>query len=285
MLTKETTVPQKSNPINIYVGSAPSHRLIAEVFRHSVEKNTAADVVVQPIHEVALPFEVPDSRKNRAGTAFSFQRFMIPQLSNYKGRAIYCDSDQILFDDMEELFTMDMKDASAMYCHTGGWRDNNHPQQTSVMLLNCEQLDWHINEIVADLNAGKYNYQELMWKLCIADKVNWLPARWNHLDKYNRRTALLHYTNKKTQPWINNNHKLGHLWFNYLFSGLDEGNIDYSVVIEALENRWVRPSLKYQVDNRISEVRKLPRSIKKADEPFIAFCAKHKFNNTPGDYH
>ena len=39
-----------------------------------------------------------------ASTEFTFTRFLIPALTNYKGWALFCDSDVVFLNDVKELF-------------------------------------------------------------------------------------------------------------------------------------------------------------------------------------
>ena len=79
-------------------------------------------------------------------------------------------------------------------------------------MLDCERLDWDIDEIVGGLDEGKYDYQQLMFDLCVVepDEINDnLPPVWNHLEHYEPgETKLLHYTVVPTQPWKNDKNPL-----------------------------------------------------------------------------
>ena len=99
------------------------------------------------------------------------------------------------------------------------WKDVDwfHPgRQMSVMLLDCERLDWDIDEIVGGLDEGRYTYEQLMFDLCVVDRSeidDSLPPGWNHLEHYEPgETKLLHYTVVPTQPWKNDDNPLRELW-------------------------------------------------------------------------
>jgi hypothetical protein len=86
----------------------------------------------------------------------------------------------------------------------------------SVMLLDCERLDWDIDRIVGGLDAGEYTYEQLMFDLCVVDPAEIgddVPPAWNHLEHYEPGvTKLLHYTVVPTQPWKNDVNPLRDLW-------------------------------------------------------------------------
>ena len=68
--------------------------------------------------------------------------------------------------------------------------------QFSVMLLDCERLQWRIEDIVRGLDEGNYTYEQLMYEMCVAASVGrTLDPAWNSLETYAAgSTKLLHYT-------------------------------------------------------------------------------------------
>ena len=50
---------------------------------------------------------MPLAVENRPRTPFSFQRFLIPELCGYSGKAIYLDADMQVFRDIRELWNYD----------------------------------------------------------------------------------------------------------------------------------------------------------------------------------
>lgn len=73
-----------------------------------------------------------------------------------------------------------------------------------------------------------------------------------------------------TQPWIYSANPLGYLWVRDLIEAIDNGFIDYDYVRDHVERGFVRPSLLYQIDNRIIDGLLLPRAAKKLDSDFKA---------------
>ena len=45
-----------------------------------------------------------------ASTEFTFTRFLVPALANYKGWALFCDSDIVFLKDVKELFDFKYED-------------------------------------------------------------------------------------------------------------------------------------------------------------------------------
>jgi hypothetical protein len=202
--------------------------------------------------------------KARAYTTFSFQRFTIPELQGYSGRAIYLDSDMIVYRDIQQLWTMPFEGAQIL----GVPRLERGPlsSQFSVLVLDCAALSWNVREIVAALDRGEFTYRRLMDECCVAERVSTsIPSSWNSLERYRPgETALLHYTRVETQPWLSTANPLGSLWCQLLFEALDEGAITAALVREHIAKGHVRPSLSWQIDRRVADAREIPRRIRSA---------------------
>jgi hypothetical protein len=119
--------------------------------------------------------------------------------------------------------------------------------QYSVMLLDCAKLNWHAAALVADLDAGKYEYSQLMsdFAMMPADKKqSWLEFEWNSLETYEaRRTKLLHYTDMPTQPWVSNQNRNGEVWYAELRRAIADGFITTAEIHAEIAKRHVSPLL------------------------------------------
>lgn len=272
-----------TNPIDIYIGCTEHQQLVADVLASSVKRRTQRQVRFFPLYKYEIDFVMPADPENRPGTPFSFARFMIPEIAGFKGRALYMDCDQIVFKDIANLADRKIGPSGVSSCDTRSRKLKKKPtRRSSMMLIDCERAGWQINQIVKDLDAGRYTYNQL-FSLEAYDHD--IPCRWNSLDFYLwPYTCLLHYTKKQWQPWINNVHKLAYLWLRELFHAIDSGEITQQQVHDTIDQELVRPSLAYQIKHREADVRALPEEEKKRDEPFIQACAEQQFNNVPGEY-
>lgn len=272
------------DPIRVYVGAAHSHRLMVEVLRWSIQRRTRSPVQVQAIGELAGALPMPRRPENRPATPFSFQRFAVPQLAGYQGRAIYMDSDQLVLRDIAELAERPMWGMRLLCRRHGGPDSKTARHISSVMLLDCARLDWSAAGIARDLDEGRYNYRELMSLQHI-----WLkgafPRHWNALDYHEPPlTGLVHYTRRETQPWVSRGHPLAPLWFEALFSGLDAGVVRRDSVDYAVDGGYARPSLRWQVERRIASPLAVPAELHARDAEFFEHCRRNQFNNLDGDY-
>lgn len=257
-------------PIQVFVGTEKEQLLALKVLEYSISQHSSLPVKVTPLFEaielanIKIP-SVTDPEK-RPRTPFSFQRFAIPELKSYRGRAIYLDSDMQVFQDIAELWLWDFQGADILsVCEL---ESSQRASQFSVMVLNCAQINWKIEDIIDNLNQGKWTYTQLMSEMAPANKIDRvLPSKWNDLERYNEgETALTHYTDMPNQPWLNVNNPLGWLWCRELFTAIEDKAIAFDFVEEQVMKGYVRPSLIYQLGHQIIDPTALPSAIIQLDK-------------------
>ncbi len=235
-----------NEPIKVYVGSQRDQLLSVKVLEYSIKKNTGMSVDVFPMYESNIEIPMPVKKENQPRTPFSFQRFIIPELNGHKGRAIYLDSDMQVFTDIQNLWNQDMHDADI--CSTWEADGSQRRPQFSVMLMDCDKLNWDVKEIVKMLDSGALNYETLMFEMKVAEKISpSIEAEWNSLEKYEEgKTKLLHYTDMDTQPWICRNNPLSEIWTKAMCQAIDDGFITEGFLRDEIIAGYVRPSLWWQ---------------------------------------
>lgn len=258
------------SPVRVYVGTTEDQMLSVKVLEYSIRKHASMTVEVFPMHLAPVRVPQPADPANRPRTPFSFQRFLIPELAGYRGRAVYVDSDMQLFRDIRQLWTQPFEGADLLAVTKPG--DSERRPQFSVMLLDCEALRWDIREIVAKLDSSELNYEKLMYRMEVARSIRAdISPVWNSLEAYEPgRTALVHYTDMPTQPWVSRDNHIGHLWVRDLLEAIDSGFITKEYVQEHVARGWVRPSLVYQIEHRVVDPLLLPREARALDEGFVA---------------
>jgi hypothetical protein len=258
------------SPIKVYVATTEAQMLAVKVLEYSIRKHASMSVEIIPLHQNNIDIPKPDSKENWPKTPFSFQRFLIPELQSYSGRAIYLDSDMQVFNDIKELWIKEFNGNQVLTVKN--LDENNRKPQFSVMLLDCEKLNWSIKAIVDKLNNGKLTYKSLMHEMVVADNVNdAIAAKWNSLERFvPAETALLHYTDMNLQPWVSRDNPLAYLWFEDLFEAIDQGFIDTEYIKNHIASGYIRPSVMYQIDKRIADPVLLPKEAIKLDENFEA---------------
>jgi hypothetical protein len=241
-----------------------------KVLEYSIRQRASMDVEVFPLHQARVEFPMPKDARNRPRTPFSFQRFYIPALKGYHGRAIYLDSDMQVFKDIKAVWTLPFDGADLLAARERG--ETGRRPQFSVMLLNCDELRWNINGIVAALDRGELTYETLMYEMAVARRISAaIDPAWNSLERYEEgQTGLLHYTDMPTQPWVSRENPLGHLWMRDLIAAVDGGFVTRQHVEEQVRQGFVRPSLLYQLDRRLEDASQLSKGGKHLDDGFVA---------------
>ena len=239
--------------IRVFVGTDRSQALAVRVLEHSIKRHTAAEVEVTPMLD--LPVPLPKNPRNGQRTGFSYSRFCIPALAGFQGKAIYLDADMLVFGDILELWHLPMEGAKVLIQKEVKFGNlttnkpgapNKRINQSAVMVLDCARLDWSIEKIVTDMDHGLYNYEQLMYEMCILDATDIrssVPFEWNSLEHHDSTTRLLHYTDMYTQPWTFSGNKFGNLWFEEIRRMLDNGSLKLADLLTEIESGFFRPSL------------------------------------------
>jgi hypothetical protein len=263
-------MPSQTAPIKIYVGTQVEQRLAVKVLEHSIRQHTQHPIEVIPLFEAirqaGITIPTPTNPALRPRTPFSFQRFAIPQLNNYKGRAIYLDSDMQVFQNIQTLWEWPFDGAEILSVFEPS--DSGRRPQYSVMVLNCEVLDWDIVTLVQALEAGEWTYAQFLYDMAPARKIaQVLPTCWNDLERYvEGETALVHYTDMKIQPWLTLDNPLAKLWCRELIAAVKTGDVPVELIREDVEKEWVRPSLLFQIEHGIIDPQKLPQPVIQHDQ-------------------
>jgi hypothetical protein len=265
-------------PARIFVGCMPEQDLAFRVLAYSIKRHASISTVVERLDEAVsragIHVPTPADAKNTGRTPFSFQRFAIPALRHYQGRAVYVDSDMLVLNDCRGLWNFDMRDRQMLsVAQPAG---SGRRPQFSVMLIDCERLRWDVAELVARLDEDTYTYEQLMYEMkSVQDWEAALPETWNSLERYvPNETCLVHFTDMDTQPWLNPLHPLGPLWCGYLLRAVEEGAIDRGYVKAEVDAGNVRPSLLAQIERGEPDPRRLPFGTLRRD--LVDFFPPHR---------
>jgi len=258
----------KVYPIKVFVACTRAEWLPMRVLEHSIRSTTAMPVDLIPLYTVNRNIPMPVAAVNRPRTPFSFQRFLIPELCAYQGRAIYLDADMQVFGDISKLWKMPFSGCDLLTTTTA---DDGRRGQFSVMLLDCSALKWNVENIVADLDAGVLDYSALMYEMRVVPRIGRsLPYEWNSLERYEPgKTCLLHYTDMNRQPWVNFSNPLAPLWVTGLRYAISNGFISREELQVEVDKGHVRPSLIEQIDAGIDCPMKLTQRQRDLDHGFM----------------
>lgn len=251
------TIMSTNDVIRVYVGADRSQQAAIKVLEYSIKRHTTATVEIIPMIDLVVP--QPQDPRNGQRTGFSFSRFCIPKLACYSGKAIYMDADMQVFKDIRGLWNLPFNGTKVLIQQEVKHLDvsmnkENTPsmriKQCAVMLLDCGRLNWDITSIVNDMDEGRYNYEQLMYEMCILgeDEIGYsIPFEWNSLEYFDKDTCLIHFTDMGTQPWVSTKNPLGEIWFSEVRRMIAEGSLNPKLLEEEIQFGHFRPSLRREI--------------------------------------
>ena len=204
----------------VFVGYDPREDIAYQVCKHSIARRNK-EVLVRPLVQKELREAGWYTRPidPLSSTEFTFTRFLIPELCDYKGWALFMDCDMILLTDIQELFDQADEKYAVMCVHhdytpregfkMDGQKQSIYPRKnwSSVMLFNCgHPSNKQINSSVVNNTeiTGKYLHR-FSW---LQDsEIGQLSHEWNWLTDWYKepedgKPKLLHYTDGG--PWFEN---------------------------------------------------------------------------------
>jgi hypothetical protein len=228
-----------SDLIRVFVGASPAQRVPFLVLTSSILRRASQAVQISALCDFDITHPMPKDPKNRPRTPFSFQRFAIPALCNYEGRAIYLDSDMIVLDDIAKLWAHDL------HQYPVASTDVVESARNAVLVIDCDRAFWDLEFIVKRLDLKLSDYQSLMENLNgLGPVARTIPARWNRLDEFVpvHGNSILHYTDMRRQPWLAEGHPLQDLWIEEARHGLASLEAQ-ELLRRAVSNRHVHAEL------------------------------------------
>ena len=206
--------------LRVFVGYDPREDIAYQVCKYSIEKRSPKAKVIPLIQKDLREQGYYDRPIDKlASTEFTFTRFLVPELSNFNGWAMFMDCDMILQADIDELFAK-ADDKYALMCvkhdytpkagiKMDGQAQTVYPRKnwSSVMLFNCSHpSNQEINvQLVNDTKiTGKYLHR-FSW--LSDDEIGELDPEWNWLAGWYKepedgKPKLIHYT--EGGPWFEN---------------------------------------------------------------------------------
>lgn len=186
-----------SQEIRVFVGFDPKEAVAYSVFCHSVLARTKAQVSFTPI----------TGKQRDASNVFAYQRFCIPWMCGFKGRAIWADGDMLCRGDIAELWEM-----SELGCDVSvvkheystkhpikflGQQNHDYPRKnwSSLMLFECGNYPWRkITPEYVERAKGSHLHR---FEFLKDERIGDLPKEWNHLvgeQDYNPDAKIAHFT-------------------------------------------------------------------------------------------
>ena len=127
----------------VFVGYDTREDIAYQVCEHSLKRfNTETEVIPliqKDLRDQKLYWREVDKL---ASTEFTFTRFLIPHLCNYKGWALFCDSDVVFLENVDNLFAL-ADDKYAVMCVQHDYAKARHQDgRTSANCLSKKELEF-----------------------------------------------------------------------------------------------------------------------------------------------
>lgn len=191
--------------MKVFIGYDPRQPVAYNVLAHSVWTRASKPVEITRLQLNCLPI------KRRGLTEFTYSRFLVPYLSEFKDYSIFLDSDMLCLGDVHELGALAMAEfikygvehpADITKSEEGKKIITEH-KMSVCLVKNARAFEWP-SMMVFNNEACKVltpefvdNTQNSLYDLKWANSVGELPARWNQIVGYdapNSGAQLIHYT-------------------------------------------------------------------------------------------
>lgn len=153
--------------LKVFIGADSRQPLAYNVLQYSIVSRSSKPVSITPLILEQLPIT------RRGLTEFTYSRFLVPWLCDFKGTALFLDADMVVDGDIAELFDHASPAAGAVQVV----KDQPQFEWPSAMLFNCALC----RVLTPDYIENQANkLLDLAW----AEQVGDLPAEWNRLLGY-----------------------------------------------------------------------------------------------------
>lgn len=281
--------------VRIFIGSGDASALERKTLVHSIKKKTSRQLEIWHYNGTSNTVEneagekrqcqkLPTLPRHCFATEFSLFRYLIPQLCNFHGKAIYLDSDMIACEDIGELYDISLRGFDFAACPDAYPGIAPDRWALSAMLINCNVCRFDLGTIFSYIQQGRFSYAEFAQmgrrvQTILHYRIKRLPNSWNDFDRMNAFTKIIHYTDLDRQPWRYRYHKYGETWFENFRQAIDSGSITEQDVKTAIERGVARAdimkgndgddTLKTRIVGLLHALRLMLRDIKRQAERMI----------------
>ena len=203
--------------LNFFIGYDSKEDIAYRVCKYTLLKRASTDVNVFSLKLDELISKKLYTRNvdPLASTQFTYSRFLVPKLMNYKGWAVFCDCDFIFFGDVANLYN-DLDESKAVYCvkhdytpkekhKMDGQKQTIYPRKnwSSFIIFNCNHPSTkNLSVETVNRETGSYLHQ---FKWCKDEEIGELDERWNWLEGWTsnsnqNKPYAVHFT--RGGPWF-----------------------------------------------------------------------------------
>lgn len=231
---RKKTLNEETKPLKIFIGWDSREDIAYQVAKQSIVDNTDAKVEIVPLKQKQLRKDGLYWREEDklASTEFTFTRYLIPELCDFEGWALFVDCDFIFRDDVQKLFDQ-IDNQYAVMCaqhdytpkegtKMDGQKQTVYPRKnwSSMMLINCSHSKnaFLTKDIVNDPSKGgaffhRFNWLEDSLVGSVSHEWNWLVGWYSEPE--DGTPKVLHYT--EGGPWFDEYENCEYAidWFHY----------------------------------------------------------------------
>lgn len=246
--------------VRIFIGSGDASTLERKTLIHSIKRTTSRDLEIwhyngtnntienETGEQRPCPKKPTLAMHHRYATEFSLFRFYIPQLCNFQGKALYLDSDMIVLCDIGELFDISLDGFDFAACPDAYPAIAPNRWALSTMLIDCSVCRFDLDIIFSQMQQRQYSYVEFAQmgkraRSALPYRIKELPSVWNHFDKMEKGTKLIHYTDLDRQPWKYRYHSHGEAWFEVFGEAIRSGSISEQEIQSAIDRKFARADI------------------------------------------
>ena len=203
--------------LTLYIGYDPKEDIAYRVCKKSLLDKSTVDLKINSLKLYELIAKNIYTREldPLASTEFTYSRFLIPALMNFKGWAIFCDCDFLFFEDISKIFNS-IDGEKAVYCvkhdytpkekhQMDGKKQSIYPSKnwSSLIVFNCSHPSNRKLDIdLVNSETGAYLHQ---FKWLKDSEIGSLDERWNWLEgwtplKNDNLPYAVHFT--RGGPWF-----------------------------------------------------------------------------------
>ena len=191
--------------INIFIGYDPREAIAYHVCANSLIRYSSQPLSIIPLALNNLPGYV--EAHTDGSNQFVYSRFLVPDLMNYEGWAIFMDGDMLTRADIAELWSL-RDDSKAVMCVQHDYKTKSHDKYLSAKNIDYPRKNWSsvvlwncahpANRAVTPQFVMSSTGSQLHRFTWLEDsQIGQIPKVWNWLpDEFgeNQDAKLLHWT-------------------------------------------------------------------------------------------
>lgn len=122
--------------INIFIGYDSNEKIAFHTLSYSIIKNSSSPVSISPVNLQNLKHIFVRNNDILSSTEFSFSRFLVPYLMEFKGWALFMDCDMLMLEDISSLWDLRDDNYAIQVCK------HDYVPKSEIKFLNQTQTKY-----------------------------------------------------------------------------------------------------------------------------------------------